>query len=310
MRYNFQVALGLEVYLRPECVEIRSRLDDSLWGEKAGVIHPGYASDQVRLCTGFSNDSGTLQGELNVLREKVERVTLGSVLYSAARQTEYPSEAQSSFWQRSEIRALTMPLHDPTEGNSHSTDLYQLAHTASCVVDIDVSNQSPSKRILLWNRLNAVSPCVLRVCDYQASAYPRHRALRYAGRPERVPTGWEWQSTVEAYQEKILPLTKVFAQTESRARLRSLLSNGLFHFAQLLTVDGREVVRWWVLPTMQPARIFLVLKQVEDWLNQTALIARVKKKQSSDGLLASLPPFQGWRIPVDQSSRLYMWESH
>jgi len=104
-------------------------------------------------------------------------------------------------------------------------------------------------------------------------------------------------------------LTATFAGQENRSRQRDALGSGLFYWAQLLSVGGREVLRFWVLPTMAPQQILVCLETVDAWLEDAVLAMQGLKPSSLAEASSFLPPYQGRRIPHEQSVRLYLWES-
>ncbi len=310
MKYVHKIALGIDCFLSEARRLGGAAQVVDIYG--TGRLVPGYAADQIRLCSEFSNDPSALQAMLVTLGSKAERLVQGKLMFSSARPLGQERKPQVAFWEAPEVRALTMPLHDPSEGNSHSTDLYQLGDSGTCVVDFDVTEQDDVGRLLRYNLLNAVAPVVLQYSHqhYNLPRVGRHRALRYVGRRERVPTGWEWQPNWNEYEKNVQSMTTMFAQTESRSRFRSVLNDGIFHFAQLLEVEQRKVVRFWAMPTMSPEQVCATIKHIEDWLVGSLQKVDGKNINSLLEAVSSLPDFQGHPLPTGYAPRLYLWEMY
>ncbi len=127
----------------------------------SGVINPGYAVDQVRLCTEFSEKKQILLQHLVDLHEAAEAVDWGTVRFAAERPEDTTRVLRPSVWHSPVYRAVTKQLFAPEERGELAYEIEGLADTGSSVIDFDVTHLSRDERLLRWNLLNALAPLAM-----------------------------------------------------------------------------------------------------------------------------------------------------
>lgn len=303
------VAIGVDVFITYPGIEDRE--EDSFAEARKisgfGVINPGYALDQIRLCTEFSGGNKVLLQQLLSLHGAAEAVDFCTVWFTPSRPEGSIRVLRPTVWGSPIYKSVTRQLFAPEEGGDLAYEIEGLADTGSSVLDFDVSHLSQEERLLRWNLLNALAPLAMASAHSQfyLGQPGRHKCWRYCAERGRLPLGWQWQPDWSTYQKQVEVLTTTFARKEERSLYRDALGSGVFYWAQLLSVGGREILRFWALPTMAPLQILASLDAIDSWLEEAVLAMRGLKPPS----LAELPLYQGRRIPEDQSVRLYLWES-
>jgi hypothetical protein len=311
---NNQIAIGVDSFVTYPGAEDREIEDSFVCTQEvngSGVIHPGYAVDQIRLCTEFSGEKRILLKQILALQEAAEAVDCGIVRFLPKRLEGSTRVLRPSVWNSPVYKAVTKQLFAPEEGGILASEIEGLADTGSSVIDFDVTHLSNEERLLRWNLLNALAPIAMASAhDKFCLGKPgRHKSWRYCAQKERLPLGWRWQPDWQTYQAEVELLTATFAEKEERASYRDVLGSGLFHWAQLLSVKEREILRFWALPTMAPLQILICLEAVDAWLEDAVLVMHGLKPKTLSEAVSFLPSYEDRRIPYEQSVRLRLWES-
>ncbi len=308
VKFLLPIAVAVEAFAKYPGLEREPGAELSRRHTLAGVgsVVPAYATDQVRLCTVASSGGDSLKDHLLRLQDFIEAQGDGLITFDPVRR---PGN-------RRRLRPVVSrdPAYLDLLGLKKVADKNQvlrgLADTGSTLIDFDVSKLPREEKLLCLNLLNAAAPTFLQVVqiECQLSRSGRHRVWQYLPCTERLPLSWRWQADWQSYEQQIMPHIASFPHQAERFANHDVFGSGVFHFAQLHSATGRDVIRLWVLPTLYPVQVMFAVKTIDAWLREAIAALRGKQVTSLEMASEFLPDYRGVKIFSGEAARLYSWE--
>lgn len=298
---NHNIEVGLEVRLDDVfSQDTRNQFARVVKIDSYGEVRPGFAEEQIRLCTPATRSEYDLAGRLLGLKEGVESCTHGRVTYHVG--DNEVARPRLALWDSHPYKALLNFLQAPDEGGKYAAELLGMANTNALIVDFDVTEDE--SQLLKLNLLNLLAPTVLSLARPPLRSRPRQKPWAWSASRERLPQFWQWCSDWTA-QERVESLARMVGYQEERAANRDALGSGVCHFAQRLRLGSREVLRFWALPGMCVQQAVAAVAAVDSWLEEAVgALGRENPKTAAEAVKKA-PSFNGCALVSDPSVRLY-----
>lgn len=308
MKLAHEVALAIHGFYDGGEIHLPSPIE--VFG--AGVIRPGWAMDQIQVCSSSTKETAVLLQSFAKLNEFLYERSLGVPIYRVNRHANKTRVLRESRWWHPHTQSLVKPLYAPDEFAGEAGQLIRMADLGFTTIDFDVTKYRPEAQLLRLNLLNLVGPAVLAHLhskQYLLSRQDkRHELWRYAERKERVPLGWSWQRDVASYLREVVPLTKIFAYTAERAEEQYVFPDGLFHYATLVASEGKTLIRFSALPALSPRQAVHFVEVIDRWLARAVKVVGSTCPATAEEAARTVRFYNRRPIPASPSVRLYLSE--
>ncbi len=276
--------------------------------------------DQIELVTDPTTSTLDLRLQLWELENLARRTLPGGDLqfYYLPRRPGRLQSGGESWVAVPRLRAMVAALCDPSEGNGHGREVYNIGDICAVHYHFGFARAVSEEGVLACNLLNLLAPTATEYLHERYGLVSTRRNLCWANfaRPERLP-GSRWfpnVTTFVRYFESIPRLIRPLLEDRFEVDLQS---------PQRISDEVSEGTTWWAarirskyntvefrpLPSVPPAAAIEVLTQIDQWLSEalTAVGSRQFENVAEAAASQLIPPFLGRALPTSDADWLHRW---